>query len=721
MAAVLEELKQPITILSGISKYRADLFRKIGVESCADLLNLFPRRYEDWTSLTRLADLVDGPEQVFLARVNARPQLQRKGRLSILRAVLSDDSGSVKAVWFNQAYHQDNLKPEAIYLFRGKVKIDRWGVTVNSPTFERLQTDELSGSELKPEAFSDTFLKPVYPLTAKLTQGLVRKAVAQVLEQFQGRLPETLPAFVRRNYQLAEINYAYEQIHRPIDREKFETARRRLDFEELFCVQFALQSLREANIRETRAPVIHLEKEEQAVFKKLLERLPFALTGAQKRVLREALLDLERPVPMNRLVQGDVGSGKTVVASLALLAACLAGYQGALMAPTGVLARQHFRTVSQHLEASGLQIALLTGKTKAAEKKKILARLALGEIDILIGTHALFEDRVVFKSLGLAVTDEQHRFGVKQRIKFGAERTEGSPASPTALPTSEITEVPHVMVMSATPIPRSLALILYGDLDISIIDELPEGRQPVLTYTAREKDRSRVYDLMRREMKAGRQCYCICPMVKESEGGAELTSAEETYKKMQHDVFPDLAVGLIYGALKEDEKQAVMQRFLDGELNLLVATTVVEVGVDNPNATLMLIEDAGRFGLSQLHQLRGRIGRGSQRSICILLSEVGEGTARDRLRTLCASTDGFAIAEADLELRGPGDFFGTRQHGLPEFKIANLYEDRALLQESGAAVAETLSVYDKLSGREQAALGQHLIFAGRPTPDRPGL
>jgi ATP-dependent DNA helicase RecG len=699
---IREQLKQPLSRRKGISAVRMGLLRKLGVETDGDLLRLFPRAYEDWTNLTRISDLQDDAEQVFIAAVGRVPSLQRKGRLSILRTVLRDDSGSIRSTWFNQPYHQKTLEKGVICLFHGKIKRTRYGLEVTNPTFERLQLP--ADSPLSPAAVVETFLKPLYPLTAGLTQGVVRSLIGRVLEDYAGRLPETLPAVLRKEWRLCTVDYAYENIHFPKDREHFEVARRRLVFEELFLMQLGLRRLRAFERAGAAAPDLRLTREQSRVFQSVVAQLPFELTRAQKRTLNELIGDLCSTVPMSRLVQGDVGSGKTAVAALALLQCCLSGRQGALMAPTGVLAVQHHHSVENLLAPAGLRIALLTGQTPAAEKRRIIAATEAGEVDILIGTHALLEDRVVFADLGLAVTDEQHRFGVRQRMRL--VQTGGTP---------------HVCVMSATPIPRTLGLILYGDLDISLIDELPAGRIPVQTYTAGEADRERVWKLMRKEVEAGHQTYVICPLVKEEDKVLDLRSAESEYELLSQTVFPDLRVGLVYGQMKEKEKQLTMAAFAAGEIDVLVSTTVVEVGVDNPNATFMLIENAERFGLSQLHQLRGRIGRGRARSICVLMSEVTEGVARERMRTLCRTNDGFEIAEADLKLRGPGDFFGIRQHGLPEFKIANLYEDQDLLQESQRAVQAVLSEAYPLQESERRRLQQGLEDQLSPALAQTGL
>lgn len=700
----------PVTVLRGVSAKRKAQLAKLNIQTVFDLISHFPRDYEDWTDLRPLKDLREGEEMAFEARVARQPSLTRKGRLSMLRTVLRDEESAIKAIWFNQPYLADQLVKDETYIFRGKVRIKGLDVTVQNPSFEKKLPDSTTAPRIRAR----------YRLTAGLSQGVIRGFIEQALKLLLGHLPEPLPDEIRREHQLTAIDFAYSRIHNPASLAEAELCRRRLAFEELFLIQAGLRLLRRRSALAATAPPINLTAAQRQAFRDAVHGLPFKLTTAQKKAVNEVVADLNRAQPMNRLVQGDVGSGKTVVAALALLTTALAGYQGVMMAPTSILAAQHFATLTQLLglvlQQAGLEIALLTGSVRAAERRRILAGLTDGSIAILIGTHAVIEDKVRFRNLALAVTDEQHRFGVRQRTllatgaaPLAAENSETAAATAaagtiqppsaaaTASEASAGTVQPpsaHVLVMSATPIPRTLALILYGDLDLSIIHEKPAGRQPIKTYTATSRDRARLDKLLRREVEAGGKCYVVCPQIEETEetaGAANgVLSAEAAYARLQQ-TLPDLKLGLLHGSLKAKEKQTVMDGFMDSEVDILVATTVIEVGVDQPRANLMIIENAERFGLSQLHQLRGRIGRGNQPSLCVLVSDVGEGVARERLRTLCHSDDGFLLAEKDLELRGPGDFFGTRQHGLPDFHAANLYQDTRLLKEVQTAVDNILA------------------------------
>ncbi len=647
----------PVSALRGIAGRRAEAFARLGADSLGGLLTLFPRTYEDWSDPKAIGDLLDGEDAAFVAEVARDPTLRRTGRTSLVRTVLRDPTGAVAAVWFNQPYLQGKLKKGERYLFRGRIKRRDLAFEIANPSFEAAPEEGGAG------------LKAVYPLTQGLTQGIVRAAVHETLGRVGAFVPEPIPVPVRMEHRLAAAEYAYRSIHEPAAREEVDLARRRLVFEELFLMQAGLRLLRTRSSRLHAAPALpRAEAVDRAA-----ARLPFALTDAQRRVHAEIAADLARDVPMNRLVQGDVGCGKTVLAALAMLQAREAGFQSALMAPTAILAEQHHATL-ERLLGPGPRIALLTSATPPSRRKGILAGLEDGAIDMVVGTHALLETAVRFRALGLAVTDEQHRFGVRQR---------------TALATGE-GRVPHVLVMSATPIPRTLALILYGDLDISLVDGMPAGRIPIETYTAKEADRPRIHAFLRREAEQGRQVYVVCPMVEESEE-RDLASAQETYRRLSQEVFPDLPVALVHGRMKAKEKTDAMASFRSGTTRILVATTVIEVGVDHPEATVMVVEDAVRFGLAQLHQLRGRIGRGDKRSVCILMAEGAEGDALERLRTLCRTQDGFQVAEKDLELRGPGQFFGTRQHGLPEFRIADLYRDLPVLKEVQGALDRLLA------------------------------
>ena len=674
-------LDQDITALHGLSVKRKTLFAKMDIHSCADLLHFFPRAYEDWTGARPIAGFQAGEEVTFTAVVARQPALFRKGRLTTLRTVLRDESGDIPAVWFNQAYLESKLIKGETFLFRGKTKAGRRGLEIHNPAIEAPYN---AGDEQE----TRSFLKAIYPLTAGLTQGVVRNLIGQLLDRLAGELPEALPAALRKDYQLATAAFSYEQIHRPENSGNHEVARKRLAFEELFMMQLGLKLLRRQEKEGTRAHSLALNRERLETYLSVIKALPYELTRAQQRVLNEIALDLAKTSAMNRLVQGDVGSGKTVVAALAMLQAVMCGKQAAFLAPTSVLAHQHFETISSQLAQSGARVEILTGQQSSAEKKRIRAALAAGEIDILVGTHALLEKTVEFKDLALVITDEQHRFGVKQRLALASHQVQQA----------------HALVMSATPIPRSLGLIIYGDLDISTLDERPAGRQPIATYTAGTADEGRIHQLINKRIDAGEQVYVICPLVKDSEQVLTLESVEKTYQDYRDVYFPERRVGLLHGSLKEKEKNAVMDEFYAGQIDILVSTTVVEVGVDNPNATLMLIKNAERFGLAQLHQLRGRIGRGTRASVCILQSDVAEGLAKVRLTTLCRTDDGFVIAEEDLKLRGPGDFFGTRQHGIPELRIANLYEDSELLRQSQSAVVKILAADPQLRANEHRML-----------------
>jgi ATP-dependent DNA helicase RecG len=652
-----DPFSMPISTLRGIAGRRAEALERLGVESLGSLLCLFPRDYEDWSDPKPISGLVDGEDAAFLAEVSREPSLRRKGRMSLVRTVLRDATGAVSAVWFNQPYQQSRLKKGERYLFRGRIKRRDMAFEVANPSFEEVPEEGGAG------------LKSIYPMTRNLSQGVVRSAVHEALERCAGILPEPLPVPVRMDHRLAAVDYAYQRIHEPTSREDVGIARQRLVFEELFLMQAGLRLLKTQTARVRAARPIPAE----TGLNGLLERLPFQLTEAQQRVFLEISHDMERNVPMNRLVQGDVGCGKTVLAALAMHQAYQSGLQSALMAPTAILAEQHKATLDRLIGGDGLRMELLTSATTAARRRSILEGIASGEVHMVIGTHALLETDIRFHALGLAVTDEQHRFGVRQRATLST--TEGN--------------VPHVLVMSATPIPRTLALILYGDLDISIVDGMPAGRIPIETYTALESDRARIHAFLRRQVEEGHQIYVVCPMVEENEE-QDLASAMATFERLSKEVFPDLPVALVHGRMKAKEKTDTMAAFQRGDSRILVATTVIEVGVDHPEATVMVVENADRFGLAQLHQLRGRIGRSTHRSVCILMAQDASETAMERLRTLCRTHDGFVVAEKDLQLRGPGQFFGTRQHGLPEFRIADLYRDLAVLKEVQGALDRLL-------------------------------
>ena len=662
--------RTPLTDLPGVGPNRGKRLEKLGLRTMGDLLEHLPQRYEDRRECCALRDApVDRPCCVS-AMVTETPRISfvRRG-LTLVKVRAVDGAGTVHITFFNQDYIREALRPGVNYVFYGLVERRGNLFTMTNPVFEREGAGQHTG-----------LIMPVYPLTAgisnNLLAGLTRRAVDQCLEG----LPEVLPEQVRLEHQLCQVEYARKNIHYPASFEELAIARRRLVFEELFVLTCGLAQLRDRR-SVGRGRVLAGELEDFAAL------LPFAPTGAQRRAMEDIAADLRSGKAMNRLVQGDVGSGKTAVAAFGAWTAAKNGVQCALMAPTELLAEQHARTMEALLAPAGVRVGLLTGSVKGREKKELLAGLASGEIDLAVGTHALFSQGVEYHSLGLVIADEQHRFGVAQR---GALAEKGGAVST------------HVLVMSATPIPRTLALIIYGDLDVSVINELPPGRTPVSTYLVGEDKRQRMYGFVRKQVGEGRQAYIVCPSVEENAGGWEdgpgmdLKAVTAYAKELQEKVFPDLRVGLVHGKLKSKEKEAAMVAFTQGEMDVLVSTTVIEVGVDVPNASLMVIENAERFGLRQLHQLRGRVGRGRHQSYCVLVTASQSETARERLRALCATNDGFRIAEEDLRLRGPGDFFGQRQHGLPQLKVADFAADMELLREAKAAAEKLVSTDPEL-------------------------
>lgn len=676
-------LTDSIQVLPQIGPDRAKHLEKLGLRRAEDLLWYFPRSYEDRRSVATIAGAEDGTELCIRAMVAARPTTDfiRAG-LTLTKATVVDDSGRMTVTFFNQTYVASALRPGEEYVFFGRVEKDGWRAAMTNPIFERPGATRFTGR-----------IMPIYPLTAGVSNNLLAGAVGRVLSACAASVPETLHRELRQQYRLMEIGPALQGVHFPRTEEELEGARRRLVFEELFYFSLGLALMRSR--REEEPGVVC----DRSCLEEYLRSLPFSLTGAQRRALAEAAEDMSSGRTMNRLLQGDVGSGKTVVAAGCLVLAAKSGWQAALMAPTEILAQQHYATLEPVLAQNGLRVRLLTGSMRAKEKRDVWEALQSGIADVVIGTHALLSEGVRFRRLGLVVTDEQHRFGVEQRAALAGKGTEEGVR-------------PHVLVLSATPIPRTLALILYGDLEVSIIDERPPGRQEIDTFLISEDKRERMYGFIRKQRQEGHQTYIVCPAV--GEAGAvtlettglspaqELKAVAAYAKRLETEVFPDLRVGLVHGRLSAKAKAEVMAAFSRGELDVLVATTVIEVGVDVPNATLMVIENAERFGLSQLHQLRGRVGRGKAKSCCVLVSSNRSPETRKRLKALCATNDGFRIAETDLELRGPGDFFGHRQHGLPQLRVADLAGDMAVLQEARAA-AEALLLQDPGLQREDHA------------------
>ena len=690
-------LNTPLTDFPGVGEVRAKKLEKLGLVRCADLISYFPRDYEDRRQVYSIRSAPLGQKVCISAMAAEHPRLSRirKG-LDLVKLKVVDQAGALHITFFNQGYVERALRAGEEYIFYGVVEEQGSRRTMVNPIFERVGKQNFTGC-----------IVPVYPLTAGITNHLLCTLTQQAVAACAQDMPETLPRGVRLDHELAQAEFSYRNIHFPESFQALELARRRLTFEELFYLSAGLAMLkgRRGDVLGCAIPSRPMEE--------FLARLPFPLTGAQRRVMEEISRDMASGRPMNRLVQGDVGSGKTVVAAYAAWLAAGAGYQSALMAPTEVLAEQHFRSLSALLEPAGVRVGLLTGSITPAGKKKVRQALAAGEIDLIIGTHALLSQGVEFAKLGLMVADEQHRFGVAQRAALAAKG-----------------DSPHVLVMSATPIPRTLALIIYGDLDVSVIDELPPGRTPVETYVVREDKRARMYNFVRRLVGEGRQVYIICPAVEENtegtmqnvewegDGPALDLKAVTTYaKKLQTEVFPDLRVDFLHGTMKPREKEAVMAAFAAGETQVLVSTTVIEVGVDVPNAALIIIENAERFGLSQLHQLRGRVGRGKHQSYCVLITNTRSVEAMQRLRTLASTTDGFKISEEDLKLRGPGDFFGSRQHGLPQMKLADLAGDMRLLSEAQESARRLLMADPTLSQPENRPVLERVRTLFADTPD----
>ena len=666
-------LADRLDTLPGIGPARARGLEKLGLVTVEDLLRCYPRSYEDRRKFSTVAAApVDIPVCLELL-VAEPPRLSRirKG-LELVKARLVDDTGSLTATFFNQTYMKDALRPGETYIVYGKVEGPPGRRQMTNPVCERSDRVRFTGCIL-----------PVYALTHGISNNLLAGLARRCVDECAGQLEEVLPGPLRREHALATAEFACRNIHFPRDEEALELARRRLIFEELFCLTCGMTLLRTRRDEAAGVPFAIPPVEE------FLALLPFPLTGAQRRVMDEIAADVSAGPPMNRLVQGDVGSGKTMVAAYGAWLAAKNGRQCALMAPTELLAEQHFRSLAPLLEQASLRVGLLTGAVKGRARKELLAALAAGELDLLIGTHALLSEGVDYADLGLVITDEQHRFGVAQRAALSAKAR----------------RPPHVLVLSATPIPRTLSLVIYGDLDVSVIDELPPGRTPVQTFVVGEDKRQRMYGFVRKLVGEGRQAYIVCPAVEEGEDeGACLKAAASYARSLQTEVFPDLRVGLVHGKMKPREKDAVMTAFAGGELDVLVSTTVIEVGVDVPNAALMVVENADRFGLSQLHQLRGRVGRGRHQSYCVLVTSTRNPESRARLKVLTRTTDGFQIAEEDLKLRGPGDFFGQRQHGLPQLRIADLAGDMRVLKEAQLAARELLERDPGLKRPEHAPL-----------------
>lgn len=660
-----------IQYLKGVGPKRASILRKMGIMTLGDLLFHLPRAYEDRTKTIKIQDGVIGEKQTFVLEVTGSPTVSRPRRgLSILQVPVRDSTGEAVMVWFNQDYLKKTFCPGQVYIVYGKLSSNRYQIQIQNPDFKLWSPDHVGS------------VTPVYPLTDGISNNEMKKIVAQALSEINNDIKSVVPTTYSLKRKLPSKLDSLIGVHFPKDLSHAEISRKALAYEELLLLQIGLLWFK----NKSGAELEGIKFKDVRELKKFISDLPYKLTAAQIRVLQEIISDMTSNKRMNRLVQGDVGSGKTVVSAAAMVLAVLNGYQATMMAPTEILADQHFETLKDLLKTMPIRIGLLKGSMSLKSRESILNEISNGKLDIVIGTHALIQDSVKFKRLGLAITDEQHRFGVKQRIDLSGKG-----------------DLPDMLIMTATPIPRTLALILYGDLDISIIDELPPGRKQIETYAVGSDMEDRVFSFIKKQIIEGRQAYVVCPLIEEQEK-LDLLSAEKTYERLTTDIFPDFSIGLIHGRMSQAEKDASMRSFKTGEMNILVSTTVIEVGVNVPNASIMLILNAERFGLAQLHQLRGRIGRGEYKSYCILINDSSNPTARERMRILQSTSDGFKISEKDLELRGPGEFFGTKQHGLPQLKAANLFKDMDVLKTAQEDAIQIISQDPELLSEENAVI-----------------
>ncbi len=662
----------PLKFIKGVGEKRALLLNKLDIRCVNDLVHYFPRAYIDFSSPVPIPELIPGTVACFKAFIGYTPVKNeiRRG-MTIYKTLLIDGEYSVHLSIFNNSYLAESLVEGEEYCFYGKILVNKGMLEITNPIIEKADTE--------------CVMQPVYPLTAGLTSRMLSKIIANGISVYESTVAEDIiPGYIRQRYSLCHELFALKSIHNPKSGYDVEISRHRLIFEELLVLQLGMKLMKSRNRGKT---AFFIEKDYSGEF---AASLPFSLTAAQSRAIESCIKDISGNIPMNRLIQGDVGSGKTVVAASVIYTAAKNGMQSAFMAPTDILARQHYATLSRLFEGKDIKAELLTGSLGAKRKNEIKERLKSGETQVVIGTHALLTDNTEFSRLGLVITDEQHRFGVKQR---GALSSKGMN--------------PHTLVMSATPIPRTISLILYGDLDLTVIDELPKGRQRISTYAVDTSYRQRIYAFIKKHLDAGLRAYIVCPLVEENDG--ELAAAKQYAEKLQKEHFTDYKVGLLHGKMKAKEKERIMADFASGEINLLVATTVIEVGVDVPESVIMVIENAERFGLSQLHQLRGRVGRGKDKSYCILISDAENESTRARLDIMCKTADGFKIADKDLELRGPGDFFGSRQSGIPKMKIADLTENMDTVRQSKEASEEILRLDPDLSHPENKRLRQAVI------------
>lgn len=677
------DLNKDIQFIKGVGPNRASLLHKLGIFTLEDLICYFPRTYEDRSKPKTIETLINGEEALIEAIVVSNLQERRVSKkLTIYKALVQDETGTCQVVWYNQSYLKDKIKKGKSYKFYGKANIKYGSIEMASPVAEESGKSKNTGKII-----------PIYPLTYQLSQNVLRTIMENSIKEVEGKLEESLPEYLRKTYKLLDYNTAIKNIHFPSNFEEYNQARRTLAFQELLEMQLALLTLKKSYSVEEEGIAFPKEVKMSDV----INKLPFKLTKAQLKVLEEIDIDMEKQRPMNRLLQGDVGSGKTIVSIIATYKAVKAGYQVAIMAPTAILASQHLESFRQILEPFNIRCELLVSSVTKKKKEEILEKLKQGEIDVLIGTHALLEEDVVFKNLGFVVTDEQHRFGVKQRATIASKGNNSD-----------------TLVMTATPIPRTLALILYADLDISIIDELPPNRKKIDTFAVTKGMEERVNNFIKKQIAEGRQAYIVCPLVEENEE-INAKSVIELAEKYKDEVFKEYRVEYLHGKMRPKEKDAIMEEFKEGKIDILISTTVIEVGVNVPNASIMVVENAERFGLAQLHQLRGRVGRGEYQSYCILKYQGNTDVIKQRMKVMQDTNDGFIISEKDLELRGSGEFFGTKQHGLPEFKIANIFEDMAMLKSVQAIAMEILQEDPKLELEKNRVLKKILDkkFSGR--------
>ena len=657
-----------ITYLKGVGPKKAELYKKLGIETVEQLTELYPRDYVDFTDVTAIRDVVLGEFCALRAVVAQKTEpFSRYARVALYKAELNDDTGSITAVFFNAKYTFDKLELGKEYIFYGKITGDLARMQISSPMYVGAH---------------EQGLLPKYHLTAGLSNNMVSANIKTALSAVKRE--ETLSAEILEKFGLLGVQEAMYKIHFPKSREEYTAARKRLVFEELLTLKLGLSMIRSRGRDMSGAVMSDADTDE------FWSSLPFSPTAAQQRAAAECIADMKRQYPMNRLLQGDVGSGKTLVAAAAAFFAAKNNFQTLVMAPTEVLARQHFKTFSELLIPLGIKVSLITGGMSAKEKNAAKAAAKAGETDVIIGTQALIQKTADIKNLGLVIVDEQHRFGVNQRSAL-AEKGYN----------------PHILAMSATPIPRTLALIIYGDLDVSVLNEMPKGRIPIKTYAVDTSFRPRIYKFIKKHIAEGKQAYIVCPLVSD-DGASEKVSAIEYYDRLTEDEFRDIPTGLLYGKMKQTEKERVMAEFKDNDLKLLISTTVIEVGIDVPNAVVMLIENAEQFGLSQLHQLRGRVGRGAEQSYCVLMTDSKSEYTRARTRAMVDTTDGYKIADMDLQLRGPGNFFGQEQHGLPPMRIADLADDSGIVAEADKLAQEILAEDSNLSSEKNAGLRKNV-------------